>query len=128
MTVRFDGGKRITADYNGFQIATDQAPDSGGDGSAPEPYDLFLASLATCAGIYVLNFCDRRNIPTDGITLSQRWEREDGKIARITIEVRVPESFPEKYHPALVRAASLCAVKKTMETPPAMDVKTVVEG
>ena len=67
MTVRFDGGKRITADYNGFQIATDQAPDSGGDGSAPEPYDLFLASLATCAGIYVLNFCDRRNIPTDGI-------------------------------------------------------------
>ena len=128
MTVRFGGGKRITADYNGFEIATDQAPDSGGEGSAPEPYDLFLASLATCAGIYVLNFCDRRTIPTQGITISQRWEREDGKIARISLEVRVPESFPEKYHGAIVRAASQCAVKKTMENPPAMEVSTVVVG
>ncbi len=122
MTVRFDGGKRITAHYDGFDIATDQAPDSGGDGSAPEPYDLFLASLATCAGIYVLNFCERRSIPTDGITLSQKWERENGKISRIELEILVPESFPEKYHAALVRAASQCAVKKTLENPPAMEV------
>ncbi|HSO23567.1 MAG TPA: hypothetical protein VLT81_11690, partial [Chondromyces sp.] len=60
MTVRFPGGARVEADYNGFEIATDQARDSGGEASAPEPFDLFLASIATCAGIYVLRFCQKR--------------------------------------------------------------------
>ena len=61
MTVSFPGGKRVTAHYDGFDIATDQGVDSGGTGTAPEPYDLFLASLATCAGYYVLKFCSSRS-------------------------------------------------------------------
>ena len=73
MTVTFPGGKRVDASFNGFEIETDQAVDSGGDGSAPEPFDYFLASLATCAGIYILGFCQKRGISHEGVRLVQSW-------------------------------------------------------
>ncbi len=126
MTVSFPGGKRVTAHYAGFDIQTDQGLKYGGEASAPEPYDLFLASLATCAGIYVLGFCTKRDIPTEGVRLVQRWERDDkGKLARLGIDIELPGSFPEQYRDAVVRAASQCAVKKTMESPPEMTVQSV---
>jgi ribosomal protein S12 methylthiotransferase accessory factor len=130
MTVSFPGGKRVNASYNGFEVATDQAVDSGGDGSAPEPFELFLASLATCAGIYVLGFCQKRNIPHEGVRLVQSWERDE-KTRRLTcirIDIEVPPDFPGKYHDALVRAASLCTVKKTIESPPDFVVETRVSS
>jgi len=127
MTVSFPGGKRVNASYEGFEIATDQDTDSGGDGSAPEPFDYFLASLATCAGIYVLGFCQKRDIPYDGISLKQSWEREEktNRLAAVHISIEVPSGFPDKYHNALVRAASQCSVKKTLESPPDFIVETV---
>jgi ribosomal protein S12 methylthiotransferase accessory factor len=130
MTVSFPGGKRVAAAYDGFEIATDQCKDSGGDGSAPEPFDLFLASLATCSGIYVLGFCQKRNIPHEGIRLTQSWERDEKtkRLSDVRILIEVPSDFPEKYHSALVRAASQCAVKKTMENPPEFTVETVVNS
>ena len=127
MTVSFPGGKRVTAHYDGFDIATDQAADSGGDATAPEPFDYFLAALATCAGYYVLKFCSSRDIPTDGISLHQSWQRDDGRLARIAIRILVPDTFPAKYHKALVRAANTCSVKKTMLDPPEITTE-VVEG
>lgn len=128
MTVSFPGGKRVNASYNGFEIATDQTVDSGGDASAPEPFDHFLASLATCAGIYVLGFCQRREIPHEGVRLVQSWRRDEKskRIETIHISIEVPPDFPEKYHQALVRAASQCSVKKTIENPPNFEVTTVV--
>ncbi len=130
MTVTFPGGKRVDASYNGFTIATDQAVDSGGDGAAPEPFDYFLSSIATCAGIYVLGFCQRRNIPHEGVRLVQCWERdrERKRITTIRIAIEVPPGFPEKYHKALIRAANQCSVKKTMEDPPQFVVETVVNS
>ncbi len=126
MTVSFPGGKRVTAHFAGFDILTDQSLKYGGDASAPEPFDLFLASLATCAGIYVLGFCAKRDIPTEGIRLVQRWERDDkGKLAHLGIDIELPAGFPERYHDAVLRAASQCAVKKTIESPPEMTVRTV---
>lgn len=128
MTVSFPGGKRVDASFEGFEIATDQCVDSGGDGSAPEPFDYFLASLATCAGIYVLGFCQKRNIPYDGVGLRQSWEREEktNRLSNVRISIEVPGNFPDKYHKALVRAASQCSVKKTLENPPEFVVETVV--
>ena len=127
MTVSFPGGKRVNASYEGFEIATDQDTDSGGDGSAPEPYDYFLASLATCAGIYVLGFCQKREIPYDGISLFQSWEREEKtrRLTNVRIAIEVPANFPDKYRAALVRVANQCAVKKTLENPPQFVVETV---
>ena len=65
MIVTFGGGKKVNAEFNGFTIATDQAIYAGGEGAAPEPFSLFLASIGTCAGIFVLSFCQSRGIPTD---------------------------------------------------------------
>ncbi len=129
MTVSFPGGKRVNASYDGFEIATDQAIDSGGEGAAPEPFDYFLASLATCAGIYVLGFCQKRDIPHDGISLKQSWEREEKtrRLTNVQIAIEVPADFPEKYHRALVRAASQCSVKKTLENPPEFVVETEIK-
>jgi ribosomal protein S12 methylthiotransferase accessory factor len=128
MSVVFPGNKRVDATYGRFEIATDQSVDSGGDGTAPEPYDLFLASLATCAGIYVLGFCQRREIPHQGVRLVQSWERDEKskRVTTIRISIEVPSDFPEKYLPALVRVANQCTVKKTIENRPEFLVETVV--
>jgi len=127
MTVTFPGGKRVDATFDGFRVETDQSEKNGGEASAPEPFALFLASLATCAGIYVLGFCQKRDIPTEGVRLVQRLERDsEGKIQNIAIAIEVPPSFPEKYHDALVRVAAKCAVKKTIEEPPQFTIETVV--
>lgn len=121
MKVTLDGGPRISASYDGFEIVTDQSPDSGGGGTAPEPYDLFLASLATCAGYYVYKFCSARDLPTHGISLTQSWERGgDGKIATIRLAIDLPDGFPDKYRAAVARAAAQCTVKKTIERAPEM--------
>ena len=130
MTVSFPGGKGVTASFNGFEIVTDQSREHGGDGSAPEPFDLFLASLATCAGIYVLGFCQKREIPYDGIRLHQRWDRDEktNRLTAVRISIEVPADFPERYRSALVRVADQCLVKKTLENPPEFVVETVINS
>jgi ribosomal protein S12 methylthiotransferase accessory factor len=123
--ITFPGGKRVNAQINGWSIATDQAPRSGGEGSAPEPYMLFLASLGTCAGIYVLGFCQSRELPTDGLRITQHLEWEGHKLSKVRFDIHLPEGFPEKYRDAVVRAAEMCAVKRTLEEPPAFETRTL---
>ena len=120
MTVEFSGGKKVNARLNGYTISTDQSVKAGGEGSAPEPYALFLASIGTCAGVYVKAFCDSRNIPTDGIKLVQKmhYDPVQRRMARIDLDMELPEDFPERYRDPIRRAASFCAVKKTIENPP----------
>ena len=126
MIITPGGGKKVNAEYRGFTIETDQSTGNGGEGSAPEPFMLFLASLGTCAGIYVYSFCQRREIPTEDIRIVQKHhKREDGKgIGKITLEIEVPEEFPAKYRHALAEAANLCAVKKQIQNAPEFEVLT----
>lgn len=128
MTITFPGGARVDAQLGSHVIRTDQPAHAGGTDSAPAPFSLFLASIGTCAGIYVLSFCAQRGLPTDGIRIVQRTEKDrvTKMIGRVTIDIEVPPGFPAKYHDALVRAANQCAVKKHLEHPPAFDVRTVV--
>lgn len=118
--IAFSGGKRVDAHFDGRVVQTDQSPLGGGDGSAPEPFQLFLSSLATCAGIYVLGFCQARGIPTDGIEMIQHhdFDMEHGRLAGVRIDISVPEDFPAKYVPALERVAAKCTVKRVIENPP----------
>jgi putative redox protein len=127
MIITFPGGKRVGAEYAGFMFRTDQSIAHGGEGTAPSPFQCFLASLGTCAGFYALSFCAQRGIPTDGLRLVQRIEpRPEGGLGKIAIEIHVPPSFPEKYVTAIAHAASACTVKKVIESPPAFEVTTVV--
>jgi ribosomal protein S12 methylthiotransferase accessory factor len=128
IVVKHAGGKKIDAEFGKFVVNTDQSKESGGDESAPEPFDYFLSSLATCAGLYVVAFCQTRDIPTDGIRLVQDHVRDEKtrRLTGIRLRIEVPSSFPEKYHPALRRAAAQCSVKRVMENPPEFDIQTVV--
>lgn len=127
MVVSFPGGARVDASYGGFTVRTDQPPQGGGEGSAPTPFSLFLASVATCAGIYVLGFLRQRGLPSEGVRVIQRTQSDPmtGMIGRIELVIEVPLGFPEKYLPAMARAAELCAVKKHLEHPPQFDVRAV---
>ncbi|MBN1308600.1 MAG: OsmC family protein [Chitinispirillaceae bacterium] len=124
MLISFPGGKRVDAQYSGFSIRTDQPVQNGGEGSAPAPFDLFLASIGTCAGIYVVSFCQHRHIPTENIFLIQKTEENAAMnmIEKITIEINVPADFPPKYKNALVRSAELCSVKKHVMQPPKFSI------
>ena len=91
------------------------------------PFDLFLASIATCAGIYVKGYCDARGIATEGLGIEMRVERdaEQRMVTRLALEIRLPEGFPEKHREGVVRAADLCAVKKHLLHPPAIEICAV---
>jgi ribosomal protein S12 methylthiotransferase accessory factor len=124
MVIDFPGGARVDAHFGPYTVATDQPPLGGGEGSAPAPFTVFLASISTCAGIYVLGFCKQRGLPTEGMRIVQRVHGNPmtGMIEQIDLEIQAPAGFPEKYLPSLIRSAELCAVKKHLEHPPAFNV------
>jgi putative redox protein len=124
MNITFPGGKRVDAELMGQVVRTDQSKQGGGEGSAPEPYTHFLASIGTCAGIYVLGFCQARGIPTDGLRLVQRigFDQVTGRLSKIAIEILLPPGFPEKYIEPVRRAADVCGVKKAILAPPEFEI------
>ena len=127
MLIDFPGGSRVDAHFGKFTVATDQPPAA----SAPTPFAVFLSSIGTCAGIYVLGFCQERKIPFEDISIVERTEygkKEDGKsfLEKIVIEISVPPDFPEKYRKTLIKVADQCAVKKAILNPPLIEVRTEV--
>ena len=126
MEISFPGGKKVDANFKGFTINTDQPVFSGGENSAPAPFDYFLASIGTCAGIYVLSFCQQRGIATDNIKIVEKIipDATGRGIGTIALEIQVPSDFPEQYKEAVIRSADLCAVKKYINNPPKFDIST----
>ncbi len=126
MKITFPGGKKVNAEYGIMVIPTDQSVRGGGEGSAPEPFTLFLASLGTCAGIYVLGFCQQRGIDTTGLELTQSMQFDSAKhlISEVTLNIKLPDNFPEKYKSAAIKAAKLCTVKRHLENPPTFSINT----
>jgi putative redox protein len=122
IVIDFPEGKRVDAHLGSMTVKTDQ------NGVDPTPFTLFLVSIGTCAGIYVLGFCQQRNLPTRGVQLLQRVHRNpvSKMIEKIDLEIQVPPEFPERYYSALVNSANLCAVKKHLENPPEFNVYTQV--
>jgi putative redox protein len=126
MEITFPGGARVDAAFGPYVVPTDQPPQAGGEGMAPTPFAMFLVSIGTCAGIYVLNFLRKRGLSSEGMRLIQRMhvDQVTGMLEQIDLEIQVPPDFPERYLAALARAAELCAVKKHLEHPPTFNVST----
>lgn len=129
MEIFFPGNKKVNAHYNGFTIETDQAKAEGGDGSAPEPFDLFLSSMGTCAGIYVVYFCEERNIDTTGMKMSLTFDRNEQThlVGKVNIQISLPPGFPEKYKSAVVKTAGLCTVKRNILKAPEFQVTAEIQ-
>lgn len=123
----FEEGKKVNAKVGNHIIKTDQSVFGGGDDSAPSPFEYFLSSLGTCAGIFVKGFCDSRGIDSSSIRLIQKHvvDPVSKKITNIIIEVELPSDFPEKYKSAVVNAASQCSVKRVLADPPQISVNTI---
>jgi putative redox protein len=128
MQIEFPGGSRVDALHEGLRIRTDQPVAHGGSGTAPSPFDLFLASIGTCAGFYVLRFFQQRQLDTAGLAMSvtPRRDPERKLVAGIRIEITLPPAFPEKYREAVLRAVDQCTVKRHLAQPPSFEVVTVV--
>lgn len=128
MEITFDGGKIVTAHHRGFEIKTDQPSSNGGGGTAPSPFDLYLASIGTCAAVYVKSFCDNRQLKADGIKVTQKtiFSDETGLPVKLTIDIQLPPDFPEKYRQSLINVAELCKVKKSIVNPPVFEVVSSV--
>ena len=126
MQISFPGGKKVDADFKGFTIKTDQGEKDGGEGSAPTPSFLFLASLGTCAGLYALNFCEKRKIDTTKLKLELEFKthKKTNMVEKIRLKLTLPPDFPEKYKPAIIKAVDLCYVKKHLHEPPEFETIT----
>jgi ribosomal protein S12 methylthiotransferase accessory factor len=125
--VSLDGGMKVTGRFHGHTVVTDQPREDGGGGAGPAPFDLFLASLATCAGFFVQRFCQARGIPSEGISIVQTsdWDEASHLVSRVRVEVRLPAAFPDKYRAAVVAAANQCTVKRHLQHPPQLEVVAV---
>ena len=129
LEIFFAGNKKVNAKFKGFVVKTDQPINGGGDGDDPSPFELFLSSLGTCAGIFVKSFCDQRNLPTDNIKIIEHVETDPAKhsVSKIGLEIVLPADFPEKYKNAVISAADLCSVKRLIQNPPEFDVYTTIQ-
>ena len=122
--VELKGKKQVNARFGSYVVKTDQPKEDGGDESAPAPFELFLASIATCAGFFIQSFCETRHISLDGISIRQISSTDPAThmVKNIRIEVKLPSSFPEKYRAAVLASAQGCTVKKHLQTTPAVEV------
>lgn len=126
LVVSFPGGKKVDVAFDGYTVPTDQPVSGGGEATAPAPYDLFLASIATCAGIYIVGFCQNRSLDPGLVKLTQRvrFDPETKLAAHIDLDLEIDATFPEKYVPALVKVVDQCKVKKSLAAPPSFSVNT----
>lgn len=125
LKVTLEGGKKVSTQIGNHLITTDQPVKQGGADSAPAPYDLFVASIGTCAGFYVQAYCDSKGIDASGIEIDLHATRDEKKaINGFVTRITLPDSIPEKLHPAIKRVAEQCAVKKTIMKNPTFIVET----
>lgn len=122
--VSFPGGVQVVANIGKHKVLTDQPIEDGGSGVAPSPYDLFLGSVATCAGYYALRFCQQRQLDTTGLAVALDIKRhpETRRLETIQMAMTLPKDFPEKYQQAILRSVGQCSVKKALTDPPAIEL------
>ena len=125
MRITLSGGKRVNAHYKGFTVETSPPESEGGDGAAPAPYDLLLASIGTCTGVYIAYFCESRNLSAKDISLTLRfqWSEKKHLLDKVEILVHLPPDFPKQYRKAVIRTAEMCSVKRTLAAPPEITVR-----
>ncbi|WP_323751210.1 OsmC domain/YcaO domain-containing protein [Marinobacter sp.] len=118
---------RLEAKFDDFTVVSDQPVRYKGDGSAPGPFDYFLASSAMCAAYFVKVYCNARDIPTDNIRLSQNniVDPENRYKQIFKIQVELPEDISDKDRQGIIRSIDRCTVKKVVQTGPDFQIEVV---
>ncbi|RWU09059.1 OsmC domain/YcaO domain-containing protein [Pseudidiomarina gelatinasegens] len=125
--VNFLDNLRLEAKFDDFTVVTDQPIRYKGDGSAPSPFDYFLASSAMCAAYFVKVYCVARDIPTENIRLSQNniVDPENRYNQIFKIQVELPDDISEKDRQGILRSIDRCTVKKVVQTGPEFQIEVV---
>lgn len=125
--VNFLDNLRLEAKFDDFTVVADQPIRYKGDGSAPGPFDYFLASSALCAAYFVKLYCQTRDIPTENIRLSQNniVDPENRYNQIFKIQVELPENISEKDRQGILRSIDRCTVKKVVQTGPEFVIEVV---
>lgn len=125
--VNFLDKLRLEAKFDDFTVIADQPIRYKGDGSAPGPFDYFLASSALCAAYFVKLYCNTRNIPTENIRLSQNniVDPENRYKQIFKIQVELPEDISEKDRQGILRSIERCTVKKVVQEGPDFIIEEV---
>ncbi len=120
VNVKFLDNLRLEASFDDFKITTDQPIRYKGDGTAPSPFDYFLASSALCAAYFVKVYCVARDIPTEDIKVSQNniIDPENRYNQIFDIQIELPASISEKDREGILRAMDRCTVKKVIQNAP----------
>ena len=127
INVRFLENLRLEAKFDDFTVITDQPIRYKGDGSAPSPFDYFLASSALCAAYFIRVYCLARKIPTDDIKLSQNniIDPSDRYKQIFQIKVELPEGISDRDREGILRSIDRCTVKKVIQEHPEFQIETV---
>jgi len=125
--VSFGEGSSIQTSIGGFTVTADIPAKLGGDGKAPSPFDLFLASLGACAAVFARRFCDQHGVDgkSVGIQVACEWHEKEYRVTRMTFRLTLPEGFPEKLKAPLIRAVEGCPVKTQVLAAPEFAVELV---
>ncbi|MNZ49340.1 Ribosomal protein S12 methylthiotransferase accessory factor YcaO [compost metagenome] len=125
--VNFLDNLRLEAKFDDFTVIADQPIRYKGDGSAPGPFDYFLASSALCAAYFVKLYCETRNIPTENIRLSQNniVDPENRYNQIFKIQVELPADISAKDRQGILRSIDRCTVKKVVQTGPEFVIEEV---
>ena len=125
--VNFLDNLRLEAKFDDFTVTADQPIRYKGDGSAPSPFDYFLASSALCAAYFIKVYCKARDISTENIRLSQNniVDPEDRYNQIFQIQVELPEDISDKDREGILRSIDRCTVKKVVQTGPEFKIETV---
>lgn len=117
-------GQQSKAKFGNHEIISDQSKAIGGLEEYPEPFDYFLASMPLCIAFYIRKFCNARDIPTEGISISQDHETlgDDNYKKKFNVSVTLPDDFPKKYRKAVLSAANTCTVKKVIQAIPEFEI------
>jgi ribosomal protein S12 methylthiotransferase accessory factor len=122
--VTFPGNLAVEAKIRDYTLLTDQPEKSGGDGSGPTPFELFTSSIATCAGFFAVKFCRARKIDTTNMSLKMHyeWDKDLKRYPKMSVELQLPDNFPDKYRSAIIKAMEQCVVKQHIQQPPEFDI------
>ncbi len=124
MLIGYQGGKRLVARHRGLEAVSDQPESGGGENRALTPTELFIASLAMCAGVFVVYFAERHGIPLEGMQIEADYQMAEGprRVASVALRIKMPASLTPQHQAALQRAAESCVVHNTLRRPPEISI------
>ncbi len=124
MKVAYKGGKRFMVTTRGQQLLVDQPLEEEGTDKGMTPPEVFVASLATCMGAYVLNYCKNIGINPNDMILSLEWEKASNpaRIGSITVDIKLPKIKAKDRQQAIIKVAEHCLVHNTILTPPRITI------